>query len=111
VNRFPVLFTAHGNPMNALGTTPFAARLREWGKTWPKPSAILCVSAHREATPLSITAGERPRTVHDFHGFPHELFALHYPAPGSPAVAGRAAAFPITGFEHASLSLRCVAWS
>ena len=92
MSRLPVLFTAHGNPMNALGTTPFAAKLRAWGATWPKPAAVLCVSAHREETPLSLTAGELPATVHDFYGFPRALYELRYPAPGSPAVAGRAAA-------------------
>lgn len=92
MSRLPVLFTAHGSPMNALGTTTFAARLKAWGATWPRPSAILCVSAHREETPLSLTASERPATVHDFYGFPAKLYELAYPAPGAPAVAGRAAA-------------------
>lgn len=91
MSRLPVLFTAHGNPMNALGTTPFAAKLRAWSAGWPRPSAILCVSAHREEMPLSLTASEWPSTVHDFYGFPRALFELRYPAPGAPAVAGRAA--------------------
>ena len=92
MSRLPVLFTAHGSPMNALGTTAFAAKLRAWGAGWPRPSAILCVSAHREETPLSLTASARPATVHDFYGFPAKLYQLRYPAPGAPAVAGRAAA-------------------
>lgn len=91
MSRLPVLLTAHGNPMNALGATPFASRLKAWGAGWPRPSAILCVSAHREETPLSLTASERPSTVHDFFGFPRALYELSYPAPGAPAVAGRAA--------------------
>ena len=91
MSRLPVLFTAHGNPRNALGTTPFAAELRAWGASWPRPSAILCVSAHREETPLSLTTSEKPETVHDFYGFPAKLYELRYPAPGSTAIAGRAA--------------------
>ncbi len=111
MSRLPVLFAAHGSPMNALGTTRFAAMLRTWGAAWPKPSAILCVSAHREETPLSVTSGERPVTVHDFYGFPPALYALRYPAPGAPPVAGRAAAVlaaagipvrldPAAGLDH-----------
>ena len=92
MSRLPVLFTAHGSPMNALGKTPFAAKLKAWGATWPRPSAILCVSAHREETPLSLTTAGRPSTVHDFYGFPRALYELRYAAHGSPAVAGRAAA-------------------
>lgn len=92
MSRLPVLFTAHGNPMNALGGTPFAAKLETWAEAWPRASAILCVSAHREETPLSLTAAGRPSTVHDFYGFPRALYELRYPAHGSPAVAGRAAA-------------------
>lgn len=111
MSRLPVLFTAHGSPMNALGATRFAASLRAWGSSWPRPSAILCVSAHREETPVSVTASERPATVHDFFGFPPALYALRYPAPGAPAVAGRSAAAlaaagiparldPASGLDH-----------
>ncbi|MFN7989289.1 MAG: class III extradiol ring-cleavage dioxygenase [Thermoanaerobaculia bacterium] len=92
MSRLPVLFTAHGSPMNALGGTPFAAKLETWAAAWPRPAAILCVSAHREETPLSLTAAGKPATVHDFYGFPRTLYELRYPAHGSPAVAGRAAA-------------------
>lgn len=110
----PVLFVGHGSPMNAIEDNAFHRSWQSLGRELPKPAAILCISAHWETRGVYLTANERPATIHDFYGFPRELFDVRYPAPGAPALVRRIQDLVSTtpvggdqgrGFDHGAWSV------
>ena len=92
MSRLPTLFISHGSPMHAIDKGAVARAWEALAKSLPRPEAILMASAHWETELPSMTGAEHPATLHDFGGFPQELYRIQYPAPGLPALAERARA-------------------
>src|SRR5690242_15263883 len=114
--RLPTIFFGHGNPLNALQQNVHTAAWTAVGKSIAKPKAILCISAHWFVPQTAITAMAHPRTIHDFGGFPQELYQVQYPAPGDPPLAQRIshllAPTAVTldqswGLDHGTWSVLC----
>ncbi|TGN06470.1 4,5-DOPA dioxygenase extradiol [Leptospira ilyithenensis] len=88
-NKMPVLFVGHGSPMNAVESNSFTKVWNELGKSIPKPKAIVCVSAHWLTEGTYVTAMGKPKTIHDFYGFPKQLMEYLYEVPGDPILADK----------------------
>ncbi|HEX2139000.1 MAG TPA: 4,5-DOPA dioxygenase extradiol, partial [Woeseiaceae bacterium] len=118
-DRMPSIFFGHGNPMNAIQSNDWTDGWRAIGDSIPTPEAILVVSAHWYVSDTAVTAMDEPRTIHDFGGFPKELYQFRYPAPGDRGLAERVARLlaPTTvrladdwGLDHGTWSVLCHAW-
>jgi 4,5-DOPA dioxygenase extradiol len=108
-----VIFFGHGNPMNALADNVYTRGWRQLCSTFPKPRAVLCISAHWYVPFTAVTAMQSPRTIHDFGGFPRELFEFQYRAPGSSEIAAEVSNLVgaqldnAWGLDHGSWSVLC----
>ena len=116
IARMPAIFFGHGNPMNALGQNAWTDGWAAIGRELPKPRAVVCVSAHWYVPATHVTAMRAPRTIHDFGGFPRELYDVEYPAPGDPELARRVQSLlaPVSaglderwGLDHGTWSVLC----
>jgi 4,5-DOPA dioxygenase extradiol len=114
--RLPAVFFGHGNPMNALARNPYTEAWAAIGASLPRPRAILAISAHWYVPGAAVTISTSPRTIHDFGGFPKELYQVQYPAPGDPELARRVRQLlaPVEvalderwGLDHGTWSVLC----
>jgi 4,5-DOPA dioxygenase extradiol len=112
----PAIFFGHGNPMNAVRNNPYTEAWRRIGQTMLRPKAVLSISAHWFVPETGVTITTAPRTIHDFGGFPRELYRVQYLAPGDPGLARRVqsllAPLPVTldeswGLDHGTWSVLC----
>jgi 4,5-DOPA dioxygenase extradiol len=92
MNTLPSLYISHGSPMTALHPGQVGKRLAEIAAELPRPQAVVIATAHWLARQPSVGGAARPETIHDFFGFPRELYDLRYPAPGAPGIAAQAVA-------------------
>ena len=115
-NRMPAIFFGHGNPMNALAHNAWTEGWAAIVKEISRPRAVLCVSAHWYLPATLVTAMPAPRTIHDFGGFPRQLYEIKYPAPGDPELAHRVQSIlaPLSveldqrwGLDHGTWSVLC----
>jgi 4,5-DOPA dioxygenase extradiol len=113
-SSMPAIFFGHGNPMNAILRNPYTEAWASIGGSLPRPKAVLAISAHWFVPETGVTVTTAPRTIHDFGGFPRELYKVQYPAPGDPDLARRVqqllAPLPVAldeswGFDHGTWSV------
>ena len=114
LQRMPAIFFGHGNPMNALLSNQYTQAWAAIGASFPRPKAVLCISAHWYVMDTAVTSSTKPKTIHDFGGFPRELYEIQYPAAGDPELAVRVrkllAPLPVTfdenwGLDHGTWSV------
>lgn len=114
--RMPAIFFGHGNPLNAIRDNAWTGAWSAVGRSLPKPEAVLCISAHWYVGETAVTAMDQPRTIHDFGGFPPELYECRYPARGDPRLAERVAGLLAPtrvrpdrdwGLDHGTWSVLC----
>lgn len=112
----PAIFFGHGNPLNAIDDNDYTRAWRKIGASVPRPTAVVVVSAHWYLPGVAVTTAAQPRTIHDFGGFPRQLYEVQYPAPGDPAIARRVqellAPLPVDGddswgLDHGAWSVLC----